>query len=88
MIEITVCVGSSCHMKGSYQVIKTFTELIRANQLDDVVHLKASFCMGRCLSGIAVTVNGEPVENVGFVNAEQIFYDHIFPLAQQESAAN
>lgn len=88
MVEVSVCVGSSCHMKGSYQVIKTFTELIKSNHLEDSVHLKASFCMGRCLSGIAVTVNDQPVENVGFVNAEQVFYEAIFPLAQAEAEGN
>lgn len=86
MIVVSVCVGSSCHMKGSYQVIKTFQELIKKNQLEDVIELKASFCMGRCLSGISVMVNDTPVQNVGFVNAENVFYEHVFPLAQAEKA--
>ncbi|MEM0529455.1 MAG: (2Fe-2S) ferredoxin domain-containing protein [Candidatus Pararuminococcus gallinarum] len=86
MVVVSVCVGSSCHMKGSYQVIKTFQELIKKNQLEDVIELKASFCMGRCLSGISVMVNDTPVQNVGFVNAENVFYEHVFPLAQAEKA--
>ncbi len=84
MVVVQVCVGSSCHMKGSYQVIKTFTQLIQVNELEDVVTLKASFCMGRCLTGISVMVNDTPVDNVGFANADQIFYEHILPLAQKE----
>ncbi len=83
MIEVSVCVGSSCHMRGSYQVIKTFTDLIKRNGLEDVVKLKAAFCMGHCLNGIAITVNGEAVDNVGFANAEQVFYDKIYPLAKE-----
>ena len=86
MVVVSVCVGSSSHMKGSYQVIKTFQELIKKNQLEDVIELKASFCMGRCLSGISVMVNDTPVQNVGFVNAENVFYEHVFPLAQAEKA--
>ena len=86
MVVVSVCVGSSCHMKGSYQVIKTFQELIKKNQLEDVIELKASFCMGRCLSAISVMVNDTPVQNVGFVNAENVFYEHVFPLAQAEKA--
>ena len=86
MVVVSVCVGSSCHMKGSYQVIKPFQELIKKNQLEDVIELKASFCMGRCLSGISVMVNDTPVQNVGFVNAENVFYEHVFPLAQAEKA--
>ena len=83
MVEVKVCVGSSCHMKGSYQVIKTFEELIKKNDLKDEVALKASFCMGQCLQGISITVNGEPVQNVGFANALDVFYQHIYPLANK-----
>ncbi len=85
MVEVSVCVGSSCHMKGSYQVIKTFTELIKQNHFENIVTLKASFCMGKCLEGIACTVNGEILTKVGFANAEQVFYEHIYPLAQKEA---
>lgn len=87
MIEVSVCVGSSCHMRGSYQVIKTFTELIKRNDLENEVKLKASFCMGRCMSGISLLVDGKPVENVGFANAEQVFYEQIYPLARDASGA-
>lgn len=87
MVEVSVCVGSSCHMRGSYQVIKTFTELVKRNNMEDTVKLKASFCMGRCMSGISLLVNNEPVENVGFANAEQVFYEKVYPLARGESAA-
>ncbi len=66
MVEVSVCVGSSCHMKGSYQVIKTFTELIKQNHLENIVTLKASFCMGKCLEGIACTVNGGDPDKSGF----------------------
>ncbi|MEG2429900.1 MAG: NAD(P)H-dependent oxidoreductase subunit E [Oscillospiraceae bacterium] len=83
MVEVKVCVGSSCHMKGSYQVIKTFENLIKQNDLEDEVKLKASFCLGCCLNGIAVMVNEKPVTNVGFSNAEQIFYEEIYSLIKK-----
>lgn len=84
MIEVKVCVGSSCHMKGSYQVIKTFENLIKQNDLGSYVQLKASFCLGSCLDGISTRVNGNPVNHVGFSNAEQVFYQEIYPLAMAE----
>ncbi|MEG0570427.1 MAG: (2Fe-2S) ferredoxin domain-containing protein [Oscillospiraceae bacterium] len=87
MIEIRVCVGSSCHMKGSYQVIKTFTDLIKTNDLEEIVKLKASFCLGDCINGISVRVDEKPVLNVGFSNAETVFYQEIYPKAQLEKAA-
>lgn len=82
MVEVRVCVGSSCHMKGSYQVIKTFQELISKNDLKNDVALKASFCMGHCLEGISVMVDDQPVRNVGFQNAQEVFYKEIYPKAR------
>lgn len=81
MTEIVVCVGSSCHMKGSYQVITTWKDLIKQHHLEDQIALKASFCMGRCLEGISVTLDGEPLPNVGFSNAAEVYYSKILPLA-------
>lgn len=81
MIDVNVCVGSSCHMKGSYQVIKIFEQLIKQYNLEEKVKLKASFCLGCCLNGIATTVDGKPVNNVGFSNASEIFFKNIYPAA-------
>lgn len=85
MVEVKVCVGSSCHMRGSYQVIKTFQELVARNGLKDEIAIKAAFCMGRCLQGISVLVDEQPVQNVGFQNAEQVFYESIFPKVRPEA---
>lgn len=82
MVTVKVCVGSSCHMKGSYQVIKTFSELAKVNDMEQIITLKASFCLGCCLNGIATMVDDKIVANVGFSNAEQIFYDEIYPVAK------
>lgn len=68
-------------MKGSYQVLTSFKELIEQNQLSDKITLKASFCMGRCTSGISVTWDGQLLENVGFSNAREIFMTEILPTA-------
>ena len=79
MKDLTVCVGSSCHLKGSYPVLKTFERLIKQEHLEDKVTLKASFCQGRCMQGLSVSLDGEPVEGVTMVNAEQVFHEKILP---------
>ena len=84
MVTVTVCVGSSCHMKGSYQVIKTFQEIIKERGLEDKVALTASFCMGRCLDGISMQVDDEPISHVGFANASDIFYQYVLPKVEEE----
>lgn len=79
MRTLCICVGSSCHIKGSYQVVKTFERLIAENDLSEKVKIKASFCQGQCMRGIAVTLDEEPVEGISVTSAEQIFREQILP---------
>ena len=57
MLKITVCIGSSCHIKGSRQVVEQLQYLISENNLGDKVELGGTFCMGKCQQGVCVTVN-------------------------------
>ena len=58
-MKITVCIGSSCHIKGSRQVVEQLQYLIAENKLDDKVELGGTFCMGKCQQGVCVTVDEE-----------------------------
>ena len=58
-MKITVCIGSSCHIKGSRQVVERLQELIAKKNLSDKVDLSGTFCMGKCQQGVCVTVDGE-----------------------------
>ena len=59
MIKITVCIGSSCHIKGSRQVVEQLQYLIAENNLDEKVELGGTFCMGQCQKGVCVKVNND-----------------------------
>lgn len=72
-IIVEICVGSSCHMKGSHEVIGQFRQLIADNGLQDKVILKACFCMQRCMSGVSMTIDEKPVDNVQPQNCADIF---------------
>jgi len=70
MLEISVCVGSACHMKGSYNVIQAFQQAIEADGLHDKIMLKAMFCMKQChKNGVSLRVGEEyysiPAETAG-----------------------
>lgn len=56
-MKITVCIGSSCHIKGARQVIEELQYLIRENNLGDNVELGGTFCMGKCQQGVCITVD-------------------------------
>lgn len=58
-MKITVCIGSSCHIKGSRQVIEQLQWLIGENDLGDKVELDGTFCMGECQKGVCVKVDGK-----------------------------
>ncbi len=57
MPKITVCIGSSCHLKGSRQVIEQLQKLIAEHNVEEKVELEGTFCMGRCREGVCVTVD-------------------------------
>ena len=75
MLKITVCIGSSCHVKGSRQVVEQLQDLIAEHGVGDKVELGGTFCMGKCQKGVCVNVGEEfhsvTPENVGdfFKNA-------------------
>ena len=58
-MKVTVCIGSSCHIKGSRQVVEQLQSLIADNNLDDKVELGGTFCLGHCQRGVCVTVDDE-----------------------------
>ena len=58
-MKVVVCIGSSCHIKGSRQVVEQLQKLIADNGLEDKVELGGTFCMGKCQQGVCVTVDDE-----------------------------
>lgn len=58
-MTITICIGSSCHLKGSRTIIQKLEELITERQLNDKIELNGSFCMSECSNGVCVKINDE-----------------------------
>ena len=56
-MKITVCIGSSCHLKGSRQIVEELQYLVAKNNLKEKVELGGTFCMGDCKNGVCVTLN-------------------------------
>lgn len=60
MVFIEVCVGSSCHLKGSPELVELLENAVKENRLEDEVVLSGRFCIGKCNRvGVTVTVNDE-----------------------------
>lgn len=58
-MKITVCIGSSCHIKGSRQVVEQLQDLIAVKNLGDRIELGGTFCLGQCQKGVCVMVDEE-----------------------------
>lgn len=77
-MNIYVCVGSSCHLKGSYDIINLMKENIEKNGLTDKVKLSAAFCLGKCTAeGVSIKVNDEVISGVSKDNFDEIFKKHV-----------
>ncbi|MFY9303830.1 MAG: NAD(P)H-dependent oxidoreductase subunit E [Atribacterales bacterium] len=78
MVTISVCVGSSCHLKGAYEIIEICEELIEKLKLKDQIELKGNFCLGRCTEeGVTVMVDDEILSGVSPQNFREIFQEKI-----------
>jgi NADH:ubiquinone oxidoreductase subunit E len=73
MITVTICVGSSCHIKGARNVIARFIKLLDEYHLEDKVELKGAFCMERCGEGINWKIDAEPFTSPSVEDAVRVF---------------
>ncbi len=81
-MKVTVCIGSSCHIKGSRQVVGELQRLIKENELDGTVELGGVFCMGRCQQGVSVSIDGD-FYSVSPETAVSFFENEILKRAQK-----
>ena len=61
---IKVCVGSSCHLKGSPVIVEFLQNAIEEYKLSDEVTLAGSFCIGKC-NRVGVTVQIDDEIHIG-----------------------
>ena len=82
MTELSVCIGSACHLKGAYNVISTFQHLIETHGLHEKIAFSAKFCTKECHKpGVAVTLNG--VKSViAAEDARKYFQEQVLPVVK------
>jgi NADH:ubiquinone oxidoreductase subunit E len=77
MVTVTVCVGSSCHVKGARDVIECFKDLLTENNLTDKIELQGSFCMERCGEGVNWQIDDEPFTSATCEDAVAVFREKL-----------
>lgn len=78
MLTVTVCVGSSCFVRGAPKVIEEFQRLIDTLPPGSV-ELKGSFCMEKCTHGVTVRIGDKVFTAVRPESVESIFRDNVLP---------
>ncbi len=76
-MTVKVCIGSACHLKGSYGVITRIQELVEANNLGDKIDVQAIFCLGHCVDAVSVETDDGTVHSVSLVNVDEFFEKNI-----------
>lgn len=83
-MDICVCVGSSCHLKGSYNIIEELKRLIALEKAENTIELKASFCTNNCVEGVCLTIDGEKHVHVSPDNVKELFEKEVVPKLAQK----
>ena len=86
MITVTVCVGSSCHIKGAREMIDRFNDFLTKEELHDKVELKGAFCMDRCGEGINWKINDEIMTSRSVEKGAGAFRKKVLEALQDEAA--
>lgn len=85
MVIVQVCVGSSCHLRGSHDIVELLEKEVKDAHLEEEVILVGSFCLGKCNRiGVTVTVDDDVYTGVTRETFRDFWRDHILPRVKQE----
>ncbi len=82
---IQICVGSSCYLKGSPEIVELFTKAIEEHGLQDEITLAGSFCIGECNRfGVTVQIDDDVHTGVNRENFKELFEEKVLPVFKSE----
>ena len=82
---IQICVGSACHIKGSYRIVELMNKAVNDYGLQDEVTLAGSFCIGRCNPvGVTVQVDDDIHTGITPENFKDFFNENVLSVLQNE----
>ena len=76
MAIVRICIGTSCYLKGAYNVLQLFQHEIEKRKLHDKIEISGSFCMGQCQNDVSVDVDGR-IYSVSPETAHEFFEETI-----------
>lgn len=82
-VTITVCVGSSCHLRGSQRVITALQNTLHSYGLENHVELKGDFCLGKCSQGVSVKIDNAIFTGITETDVESLIREQLMPLLKE-----
>ena len=81
---IQICVGSSCHLKGSAEIVELFQKAVEEYRLETEVTLAGSFCTGKCNRiGVTVQVDDETYTGLTKEDFKEFFNDKVLAVLKK-----
>ncbi len=78
MVVVQVCVGSSCHLKGSSEIVALLQKAVQEHHIEDDVVLAGSFCIGKCnRTGVTIQVDDDVHVGITPENFKEFFTNNI-----------
>ena len=85
MLFVQICVGSSCYLKGSADIVEMFESAIEENNIEDEVVLSGSFCIGKCNRvGVTVQIDDDVHTGITKENFKEFFKKNILDVIENE----
>ena len=85
MLFIQVCVGSSCHLKGSQDIVELLEAAVAEHKIEDEVMLSGSFCIGKCNRvGVTIQVNDDVHVGITKENFREFFKTNVLDVIESE----
>ena len=82
---IQICVGSSCHLKGSPEIVELLKKAVEEHNLESEVTLAGSFCTGKCNRlGVTVQVDDEIHTGITKENFKEFFNEKVLSVITGE----
>lgn len=84
MLDLYVCVGSACHLKGSYAIINRLQSLIGASPYADRLNLMAVLCLGRCGGDVSIRIGEDDYFSIKPEETDFWFEHEVLPRVREK----
>ena len=82
---IKICVGSSCHLKGSPELVELLQNAVKENSLENEITLAGSFCIGKCnRDGVTIQVDEEVYAGITKESFKEFWRDKVLAVLEKE----